>query len=187
MQKKKTVVSKGKAKPAVKSAPKKSEKKLVKKADKPTDKKVAKNIAVKTEKKTELKKTTKVMTKATVEVQAEKPMIATKAQKIKENKEALKQVSAKASSKVEADNYVSTVDTKKLTADQLENYKKWLKLQRQHGEDAAPEYQMTLDFEIKSTLKHKVHGWGVVLQRRDNYIDVLFELGMKTLVCNYKV
>ena len=114
-------------------------------------------------------------------------MIATKAQKIKENKEALKHVSEKNNKKIESDNYVSTVDTKKLTADQLENYKKWLKLQRQHGDEAAPEYQMTQDFEIKSTLKHKVHGWGVVLQRRDNYIDVLFEMGMKTLVCNYKV
>ncbi len=45
---------------------------------------------------------------------------------------------------------------------------------------------MSSDFDLKTALNHKIHGWGVVVQRRDNYIDVLFEVGLKTLIVNYK-
>jgi hypothetical protein len=78
------------------------------------------------------------------------------------------------------------VDVKSLSAEAQEQYKKWLKLHKQLGEEKVEEYKMTADYEIKVPLKHKVHGWGVVIQKRDNYIDVLFEIGMKTLIVNYK-
>lgn len=80
----------------------------------------------------------------------------------------------------------SRVDTRNLTEGQLENYKKWLKFQKQLSDKAPEHYSMNADFEVKTPLQHKTHGWGVVVQKRDNYIDVLFESGLKTLIVNYK-
>jgi hypothetical protein len=81
---------------------------------------------------------------------------------------------------------ISKDDFKSMSADAQEHYKKWLKLHKQLSVEKASEYRMTEDFELKSPLSHKVHGWGVVMQKRDNYIDVLFEAGLKTLIVNYK-
>jgi hypothetical protein len=81
---------------------------------------------------------------------------------------------------------ISKDDFKNMSADAQEHYKKWLKLHKQLSVEKANEYKMTEDFELKAPLSHKVHGWGVVMQKRDNYIDVLFEAGVKTLIVNYK-
>lgn len=81
---------------------------------------------------------------------------------------------------------ISKDDFKNMSADGQEHYKKWLKLHKQLSVEKAFDYKMTEDFEIKAPLSHKVHGWGVVMQKRDNYIDVLFEAGLKTLIVNYK-
>ena len=81
---------------------------------------------------------------------------------------------------------ISKDDFKNMSSDAQEHYKKWLKLHKQLSVEKALEYRMTEDFEIKAPLSHKVHGWGVVMQKRDNYIDVLFEAGLKTLIVNYK-
>jgi hypothetical protein len=81
---------------------------------------------------------------------------------------------------------ISKDDFKSMSSDDQEHYKKWLKLHKQLSVEKALEYKMTEDFELKAALSHKVHGWGVVMQKRDNYIDVLFEAGLKTLIVNYK-
>lgn len=81
---------------------------------------------------------------------------------------------------------ISKDDFKSMSSDAQEHYKKWLKLHKQLSVEKANEYKMTEDFELKAPLSHKVHGWGVVMQKRDNYIDVLFEAGLKTLIVNYK-
>lgn len=78
------------------------------------------------------------------------------------------------------------IDPKNLSADALEQYKRWLKYQKQLAEEKTLEYKMSASYEMKAPLNHKVHGWGVVVQKRDNYIDVLFEAGIKTLITNYK-
>lgn len=80
----------------------------------------------------------------------------------------------------------SKIDFKNLSAEAQEQYKRWLKLQKQLAEEKTIDYRMTEDFELKTPIAHKVHGWGVVMQKRDNYIDVLFEVGLKTLIVNYK-
>ena len=81
---------------------------------------------------------------------------------------------------------ITKEEFKNMSADAQEHYKKWLKLQKQMAVEKAMDYKMTDDFEIKTPISHKVHGWGVVVQKRDNYIDVLFEAGLKTLIVNYK-
>ena len=75
---------------------------------------------------------------------------------------------------------------KNMSSDDQDHYKKWLKLHKQLSVEKPNEYRMTEDFELKAPISHKVHGWGVVMQKRDNYIDVLFEAGLKTLIVNYK-
>lgn len=81
---------------------------------------------------------------------------------------------------------ISKEEFKNMSAEAQENYKRWLKLHKQLSVEKPIEYRMTEDFEIKAPISHKVHGWGVVMQKRDNYIDVLFEVGLKTLIVNYK-
>lgn len=75
---------------------------------------------------------------------------------------------------------------KNMSVDDQEHYKKWLKLHKQLSVEKPLDYKMSEDFELKAPISHKVHGWGVVMQKRDNYIDVLFEVGLKTLIVNYK-
>lgn len=81
---------------------------------------------------------------------------------------------------------LSKEEFKNMTPEAQEHYKKWLKLHKQLSVEKPLEYKMTSDFEIKAPISHRVHGWGVVIQKRDNYIDVLFEGGLKTLIVNYK-
>ncbi len=73
-----------------------------------------------------------------------------------------------------------------LSEEEAQLVKKWQKLQKQYAEEKAENYAISGFFEIKTPLSHKVHGWGLVLNRRENYIDVIFETGMKTLIINYK-
>lgn len=75
---------------------------------------------------------------------------------------------------------------KNMSTDDQDHYKKWLKLHKQLSVEKPLDYKMSEDFELKAPISHKVHGWGVVMQKRDNYIDVLFEVGLKTLIVNYK-
>lgn len=106
-----------------------------------------------------------------------------------EKKAAKLKVEPKAAPVVESNSSftpISKEDFKNMSADAQEHYKKWLKLHKQLSVEKPMEYRMTEDFELKAPISHKVHGWGVVMQKRDNYIDVLFEAGLKTLIVNYK-
>lgn len=121
----------------------------------------------------------------TVQKAVEKPIVKKATTKI--TKEKLVVVSQKTEVQVAKSTSQDTrVDTRNLTEGQLENYKKWLKFQKQLADKAPENYSMSADFEVKTPLQHKTHGWGVVVQKRDNYIDVLFESGLKTLIVNYK-
>ncbi len=73
-----------------------------------------------------------------------------------------------------------------LTEEASQLLKKWQKLSKQYVEEKPVAYAISGLFDIKSLLTHKIHGWGIVLNRRENYIDVLFEGGMKTLIMNFK-
>ena len=73
-----------------------------------------------------------------------------------------------------------------LTEEANQLLKKWQKLSKQYADEKPVSYAITGLYDIKSLLTHKIHGWGIVLNRRENYIDVLFEGGMKTLIMNFK-
>lgn len=144
------------------------------------------------QKKKKVSKTkTQGIKKAAAKIAQPKSAVKKAAKKVAEKAPVKKEVAVKAASKAvpvkeSAPVHVSKVDMKSMSADAQEQYKKWLKLQKQLAIEKASDYRMTEDFELKAPISHKVHGWGVVMQKRDNYIDVLFEQGLKTLIVNYK-
>ena len=73
-----------------------------------------------------------------------------------------------------------------LSEEEAQLVKKWQKLQKQYAEEKPQNYAITGFYDVKTPIIHKILGWGVVLNRRENYIDVLFETGMKTLLINFK-
>ena len=140
------------------------------------------------QKKKKVAKTKTKAVKATASKNAQtKPIVKKAAKKLAPKKIEAKTEAIKPQPKAEtAPIQSSRVDFKNLSPDAQEQYKRWLKLQKQLAEEKTHDYRMTEDFELKTPISHKVHGWGVVMQKRDNYIDVLFEVGLKTLIVNYK-
>ncbi len=57
----------------------------------------------------------------------------------------------------------------------------WLLGIKKWGAKEVNGFDATLSFRSGEVLEHKVFGKGVVQARRENRVDVLFELGMKTL------
>lgn len=51
------------------------------------------------------------------------------------------------------------------------------------GDKIVPTYEPTKFFDKKDVLDHPSFGKGVVQTKRDNKIDVLFKVGLKTLPC----
>lgn len=49
----------------------------------------------------------------------------------------------------------------------------------------AQVYEMSGDYKADSPIQHKVLGWGYVLSKKDNRIEVLFREGIKTLITRY--
>ena len=47
-------------------------------------------------------------------------------------------------------------------------------------------YKMTDVFEPKTPIQHKTLGWGYVLSNQNDRLEVLFEVGIKMLISNYK-
>lgn len=117
---------------------------------------------------------------------------AKKEPKKKESKEPAKAIKATKAAKVVTNTAkasppkISAAKAAELSEEASQLLKKWQKLNKQYSEEASQAYLITGAYDIKSLLTHKIHGWGIVLNRRENYIDVLFESGMKTLIMNFK-
>ncbi len=147
--------------------------------------------STKTAKKATAKKAEKKVAKKTVK-KVEKPakkVKKTAAKKTKKAKKAPVRLTNKPVATIEnpqLNEPITREDFKNMSPEAQEHYKRWLKLNKQLADEAPQEYRMSEDYEIKTPLQHKVHGWGVVMQKRDNYIDVIFENGIKTLIVNYK-
>ncbi len=143
---------------------------------------IVKSSAVKTPaKKAEKKAEKQPVVEAKVAVKAEPKAKAKKAAKVK-----IPPRPAHTAENPATNAPITKEDFKNMSSDDQDHYKKWLKLHKQLSVEKPIEYKMTEDFELKAPISHKVHGWGVVMQKRDNYIDVLFEAGLKTLIVNYK-
>jgi hypothetical protein len=63
---------------------------------------------------------------------------------------------------------------------------KWQELFKRYGKDKAVNYKMSDQFESLKPINHKVLGWGFVLTNENNRLEILFENGIKLLICNYK-
>ncbi len=63
---------------------------------------------------------------------------------------------------------------------------KWQELFKRYGKDKAVNYKMSDEFEALKPINHKVLGWGFVLTNENNRLEILFEMGIKVLISNYK-
>lgn len=64
--------------------------------------------------------------------------------------------------------------------------KRWHELKEKHGDETAPAYSMSGQFEANQPIKHKVLGWGFIQANNNDRLEVLFETGVKVLISNYK-
>ncbi len=64
--------------------------------------------------------------------------------------------------------------------------KRWQSVFEQYGKAKAAPYTMSGSFEASQAIQHKVLGWGLILESRDNRIQVLFKDGVRTLITNYR-
>lgn len=63
---------------------------------------------------------------------------------------------------------------------------KWQELFKRYGNEKAVNYKMSENFEAMKPMNHKVLGWGFILTNENNRLEILFENGIKVLICNYK-
>ncbi len=63
---------------------------------------------------------------------------------------------------------------------------KWQELFKRYGSEKAVSYKMSENFEAMKPISHKILGWGFVLTNENNRLEILFENGIKVLICNYK-
>lgn len=126
----------------------------------------------------------KVAKKEPKKKEAPKKEAPVKAKAVKAPK--LEAVEAEAPKKVPKQTAAQVRAAAALSEEESQLLKKWQKLNKQYAEDTPQAYLITGNYDIKSLITHKTHGWGIVLNRRENYIDVLFEVGMKTLIMNFK-
>jgi hypothetical protein len=59
----------------------------------------------------------------------------------------------------------------------------WFSGVKAWGDKIVPSYEPSKFFDKKDVLDHPAFGKGVVQTKRDNKIDVLFKVGLKTLPC----
>ena len=64
--------------------------------------------------------------------------------------------------------------------------KKWAKLYDIAQGIATKTYSMKQEFDSKTSIEHKVLGWGYILTNKNDRLEVLFKDGVKTLISNYK-
>jgi hypothetical protein len=64
--------------------------------------------------------------------------------------------------------------------------KKWASLFKKAEEEKTPAYNMRGTFEEKTSIQHKVLGWGYILSNKNDRLEVLFKDGIRFLISNYK-
>jgi hypothetical protein len=191
------------SKPAAKTA--------LKKATKPVVKKVATKANVKTTAKSVVGALTKMVSKVadkmtmkpsppvkngkakplkssmTVETRVEKAKIDSGGTLIEMAKEEMHHVNAPAAEAADKAEKVGKFKPIKLERGNLADEKaKWQELFKRYGKDKAVNYKMSEQFESLKPINHKVLGWGFVLTSENNRLEILFENGIKLLICNYK-
>ena len=60
---------------------------------------------------------------------------------------------------------------------------KWQQLYKLKGKDKTQTYSMESEYKIKTPLLHPKLGWGFILKAKQKRIEVLFQSGIKVLVC----
>lgn len=140
-----------------------------------------------------VKKAAKKVLRKTKTIEKEKPQRVTKKQVIQSRKEsAIEAVSQKAQAEDKKSALKIKKPTKmsakeKLKIEKLDKLtKKWWALYERSKQIKAPDYQMSLKYEEKSPLQHKILGWGFILSNSNDRLEVLFESGVKNLISNYQ-
>ncbi len=64
--------------------------------------------------------------------------------------------------------------------------KKWGLLQQRAKKLEVRDYNMRMEFEELTPIRHKTMGWGFILRNINDRLEVLFEDGIKYLISNYK-
>jgi hypothetical protein len=187
-------------KPATKSAPKPIVKPatksvvgaLSKMVSKVKDAVVEKISAKQPEIKSNLKSNIKTKSKPTkssmsVEVRVEKAKIDSGSTLLEMAKEEMFKVNAPIAEAAEKAEKAGKFKPIKLERGNLADEKaKWQELFKRYGKDKAVNYKMSDQFESLKPINHKVLGWGFVLTNENNRLEILFENGIKLLICNYK-
>ena len=60
---------------------------------------------------------------------------------------------------------------------------KWQQLYKLKGKDQVQIYSMGGEYKLKTSLLHPKLGWGFILKAKQKRIEVLFQSGIKSLVC----
>ncbi|MGE0762654.1 MAG: hypothetical protein AB7N80_05200 [Bdellovibrionales bacterium] len=63
---------------------------------------------------------------------------------------------------------------------------KWSSLYRKAQEQETPSYNMRQTYEAKTSIMHKVLGWGYIMTNKNDRLEVLFKDGIRYLISNYK-
>jgi len=64
--------------------------------------------------------------------------------------------------------------------------KKWQELKGKFAGEKAPNYNMNSTFEANTPIQHKIFGWGYVTNNENDRLEILFEVGLKHLISNYR-
>lgn len=63
---------------------------------------------------------------------------------------------------------------------------KWNSLFKKAQEIETKPYNMRQTYEAKTSITHKVLGWGYILANKNDRLEVLFKDGIRFLISNYK-
>jgi len=63
---------------------------------------------------------------------------------------------------------------------------KWMSIFEKSKSMKPAPYQMSRQYEPLTAIQHKVLGWGYILAKRDDRLEVLFQDGVRYLISNYK-
>lgn len=63
---------------------------------------------------------------------------------------------------------------------------KWQALQTKVKQIQTAPYNMKNSYEKQTGLAHKTHGWGFIVDKKNDRLEVLFKDGIKYLISNYK-
>ena len=123
----------------------------------------------------------------TVETRVEKAKIDSGGTLLEMAKEEMHHVNAPAAEAADKAEKAGKFKPIKLERGNLADEKaKWQELFKRYGKDKAANYKMSEQFESLKPINHKVLGWGFVLTNENNRLEILFENGIKLLICNYK-